>query len=233
MGLWQCSSCSYVHKKADNGPAAGLLSSFAPLYVSKCSGLSPGISSMLLTLCWATQQTFLPQPKLMCHPEWAALPGQLLWVVDTPLWYLEWWEHCQIAKVTKNLPEKMRTEKWSVVTTYWTIPLQGCLANCLSSPPVVCSICTTVGEIESQLVLLHNWASYYSRSVIDLELHLVVSVFPLFFWAVYKSSNIFFLPSKDKFLWSRFFGLLCLKNNLHNWNHFICFSALVSYTVSL
>lgn len=68
VGLWQCSSCSSLHKGPDSAPAAGLLSSYGPHHVSWCTGLSPGISSMLLTLCWETQQTFLPQRALMCHP---------------------------------------------------------------------------------------------------------------------------------------------------------------------
>jgi len=77
-----------MHKGGGSGPAAGLLLSYGPLHVSWCTGLSPGISSMLWTLCWETQQTFLPQLALMCHPEWASLPEQLLWVGDTALCYL-------------------------------------------------------------------------------------------------------------------------------------------------
>ncbi len=52
-------SSSYSHKGADTGPAAGLMFFYGPVQLSSCNGPSPGISSMVLRLCWETQQNFL------------------------------------------------------------------------------------------------------------------------------------------------------------------------------
>ena len=56
VGLWQCSSCSSLHKGADTDPAAGL------------------------RLCWETQLTLLLQHVWMCHPGGAWLPVQPDWI---------------------------------------------------------------------------------------------------------------------------------------------------------
>lgn len=47
-----------------------------------------------------------------------------------------------------------------------------------------CSICTTVGDMDSQAVLLPNWTGWEVCYIV-LLLHCVVLVFPMFFWAVY------------------------------------------------
>lgn len=39
-----------LHKRADTGPAAGLLPFYGPVQLSLCNGLSSGMSSMLLKL---------------------------------------------------------------------------------------------------------------------------------------------------------------------------------------
>ena len=44
VGLWQCSSCSSLHKGADTGPAAGLLLFHGPVQLASHTSLSPGIS---------------------------------------------------------------------------------------------------------------------------------------------------------------------------------------------
>ena len=68
---------------------------------------------------------------------------------------------------------------WEQRSGLWSPPAEpllywGCLADCLSFPSVVCSICTTAGEIDSQSELLPNWTGWFHRSVIDLKLHCVV-----------------------------------------------------------
>ncbi|AWO97126.1 Hypothetical protein SMAX5B_013697, partial [Scophthalmus maximus] len=55
------SSCSSSHKGLETSTAAGMM----PFHGAQ----SPGICSMLLTLCWETQQTFLRPHEWMCHPE--------------------------------------------------------------------------------------------------------------------------------------------------------------------
>lgn len=37
---------------------------------------------------------------------------------------------------------------------------RGCLVNCFCFPPVVCSICTAAGEIDSQSPLFTDWSSW-------------------------------------------------------------------------
>ncbi len=57
-----------LHKGADTGPSDGLRTFHGPVQLSLSNCLSPEISSMLLKLCWETQQTFWQWHVLMCHP---------------------------------------------------------------------------------------------------------------------------------------------------------------------
>ncbi|KAK5600731.1 hypothetical protein CRENBAI_011297 [Crenichthys baileyi] len=60
------------------GPADGLRTSDAPAQLCWSNFLSPGIFSMLLRLCWETQQTFGECHKFMCHSGGVGLPEQPL-----------------------------------------------------------------------------------------------------------------------------------------------------------
>ncbi|CAB1452722.1 unnamed protein product [Pleuronectes platessa] len=57
---------------------------YGPVHLS-CNDRSPGISSMLLRLCWETQQTFLRPHLWMCHPGGAGLPVQPDWTAGASL----------------------------------------------------------------------------------------------------------------------------------------------------
>ena len=76
VSYWQWSSWSSSHKGADTGPAARLMPFYGPVQLSLCNCRSPGVSSMLLTLCWETEQTFLRPHLWMCPPGGAGLPVQ-------------------------------------------------------------------------------------------------------------------------------------------------------------
>lgn len=53
LGLWQSFCCPFLQTGAD-----GVLPTYGPLHFPCCTGLSPAISSMLLTPIWEKQQTF-------------------------------------------------------------------------------------------------------------------------------------------------------------------------------
>lgn len=84
-GLWQCCTKEQT---------AVLLVIFCPptahITSTGSTGLSPGISSTVLTLCWETKQTFWQQHVRMCHPGGAAQHGQLSWAAGNALCY-HWW----------------------------------------------------------------------------------------------------------------------------------------------
>lgn len=65
-----------LHKRAYSCPAAQLMPVQGP-----CPALpmSPGIFSMLVRLCWDTQQTLLQLHVWMCHPRGAGLSVQSDW----------------------------------------------------------------------------------------------------------------------------------------------------------
>ena len=65
-----------LHKRADSCPAAQLMPFQEPCLPLP---MSPGISSMLVRLCWETQQTLLQLHVWMCHPRGAGLSVQSDW----------------------------------------------------------------------------------------------------------------------------------------------------------
>lgn len=64
-GLWQCSFPSFLYQGADS---TAVCPPTAHISSTGSTGLSPGISSTVLTLCWETKQTFWQQHIRMCHP---------------------------------------------------------------------------------------------------------------------------------------------------------------------
>lgn len=74
VGLWYSSSSCLLQKGADRCSTALLLPLYDPRYpytpvlLSCCSGLSPGNSSTLATLCWETHQTVWTRHEWMFHP---------------------------------------------------------------------------------------------------------------------------------------------------------------------
>lgn len=60
LQFWQ-SPCSSLLKGANGSSAPGLLPSYSHLHISCCTGLSPGVSSTLSTLCWEARHTFWPR----------------------------------------------------------------------------------------------------------------------------------------------------------------------------
>jgi len=93
----------------------------------------------------------------------------------------------KMQKSDRNISQKgceQRNGLWSPPAE----PLLYCLANCLSFPPVVCFICTTAGETDSQLVSLPNSTGWFHRSVIWLGVTSCCLGVPfIFFLAVYFS----------------------------------------------
>lgn len=91
---------------------AVLLVNFCPPTVhttpTGSTGLSPGISCTLLTLCWETKQTFWQQHIWMCHLGGAAQPEQLMWAADNALCYYWWWGLWKNAKLAKNQSDRMQ-----------------------------------------------------------------------------------------------------------------------------
>lgn len=67
------------------GPADTLRNFYSPVELSKNNCLSPGICSMLLRLCWKTEQIFCHWHMLMCHPRGEAVYA--LWSPDMISWY--------------------------------------------------------------------------------------------------------------------------------------------------
>ena len=57
--LWQWSPCSSSNQGAHTGPAARLMPFYDPVQLSSCNIWSPGMSSMLLRLCWGRQKSLL------------------------------------------------------------------------------------------------------------------------------------------------------------------------------
>ena len=157
---------------------------YGSVQLSLCNGRSSGISSMLLRLCWETQQTFL-QPHVDVS-SWRHWPTCATW--------LGYRYRLMLPEVTRTLAEntkleknrsiRIRREQLSVSTTCKHSLFGGCLA--FASPLHLLSF----SFAPKQVKLTHNHLFFQNGQIDIPEVKLtwgytVTIKCSRFFWAVY------------------------------------------------